>query len=117
MTGSLGRLLRRAEFLGAAAQGKKWVAPGVIVQLHLQPAQDSIKLGLTASRKVGGAVERNRARRRLRALAHELLPKSGLPPCNIVFIAKTATISRSAADLRKDVEWCLKRLRPEPQNA
>lgn len=106
--------MHRAEFLSVAAQGKKWVAPGVIVQLLVQPDQDSIKLGLTASRKVGGAVERNRARRRLRALAHDILPKSGLPPCSIVFIAKTSTVSRKPADLRKDVEWCLKRLRPEP---
>lgn len=112
MTGSVpGRLLNRADFLSAASRGKKWVAPGLIVQLLVQPDQDSIRLGLTASRKVGGAVERNRARRRLRALAHEVLPQSGLPACDIVLIAKTATISRKAPDLRKDLEWCLKKLK------
>lgn len=111
-TGTLGRLLRRAEFLGVAAKGKKWVAPGVIVQLLPQPDLNHIRMGLTASRKVGGAVERNRARRRLRALAVELLPTLGLPPCDVVLIAKTATITRPAPDLRQDLLWCLSKLKP-----
>lgn len=106
----LGRLLRRAEFLSVTARGRKWVAPGVIVQLLDQPSQDSIRLGLTASRRVGGAVERNRARRRLRALATELLPQSGLANCDVVLIARPETVTRKAPDLRRDVEWCLRRL-------
>lgn len=110
----LGRLLRRADFLSVTARGRKWVAPGMIVQVLDQPLQDSIRLGLTASRRVGGAVQRNRARRRLRALAVELLPQSGLKNCDVVLIAKTDTVKRKAPDLRRDMEWCLKKLRPAP---
>lgn len=106
------RLLNRAEFLSVAARGKKWVAPGVIVQLLPQPENTSIRMGLTASRKVGGAVQRNRARRRLRALGEDVLSKAGLPPCDVVLIAKTATLARKAPDLRRDVLWCLEKLRP-----
>ncbi len=113
MTGStIDRLLNRADFLSAASRGKKWVAQGVIVQLLVQPDQDSIRLGLTASKRVGGAVERNRARRRLRALALELLPLGGLPPCDVVLIAKTTTVHRKAPDLRRDLLWCLSKLKP-----
>lgn len=113
-----GRLLRRAEFLAAAAQGRKWVAPGLIVQMRLHTDADSstcaVRYGLTASRKVGGAVVRNRARRRLRALAEEILPQAGLPPCDLVLIARhTATVSRKFADLRADLLWSIDRLRPK----
>lgn len=108
----LNRLLRRADFLSVAARGKKWVAPGVIIQLLVQPEQDSIRFGLTASRRVGGAVQRNRARRRLRALALEMLQNSGFPPCDVVLIAKPSTVTRKAPDLRRDVAWCLERLKP-----
>ena len=60
-------LRKRAEFL-AAAQGKKCVMPGLILQLGAMPNKEDtgIRYGLTASSKVGNAVIRNRARRRLR---------------------------------------------------
>ena len=111
--GTLGRLTRRAEFLTVAAKGRKWVAPGVIVQVLPQPDHTDIRLGLTASRRVGGAVERNRARRRLRALAREILPQSGFGPSDFVLIAKTATVSRKAPDLRADLVWALSKLKPK----
>lgn len=114
---TLGRLLRRAEFLTAASKGRKWVAPGFIVQFlprEGDPSPFPVRYGLTASRKVGGAVVRNRARRRLRALAEAVLPQAGLPPCDIVLIARhTATVSRSFADLRADLLWSIDRLRPK----
>ena len=76
---SLFRVLRkRADFLAAAPSGKKWVAPGLIVQMGASRREDSrtIRYGLTASGKIGSAVVRNRARRRLRALAVEILPRA-----------------------------------------
>jgi ribonuclease P protein component len=108
---ALGKLLQRAEFLAVAATSKKSVAPGVIVQWALRSDSSSIRYGLTASRKVGGAVQRNRARRRLRALAIELLPQANLPPCDIVLIARTATVTRSFTDLRHDIAQALSKVR------
>ncbi len=97
------RLLRRAEFLAVAASGRKWVMPGVILQWAPAPDPSQIRYGLTASRKVGGAVQRNRARRRLRALTLALLPNSGLNGCDLVLIARPATVTRTFADLRADL--------------
>lgn len=109
---ALGKLLQRAEFLAVAATNQKWVMPGVIVQWSVREGAASIRYGLTASRKVGGAVQRNRARRRLRALATELLPQAGFSAADIVLIARPATISRPFNDLRNDIRTALSKVRP-----
>ena len=65
------RLKRRADFLRLAT-GARAVTPGLILQMAACPKDKSInesgelRVGITASRRVGGAVARNRARRRLR---------------------------------------------------
>lgn len=84
----------------------------MIVQLMPRPDLPACRFGLTASRKVGGAVQRNRARRRLRALAEALLPSSQLAPCDVVLIARTATITRPFAQLEADLQLALGKLKP-----
>jgi ribonuclease P protein component len=71
---------------------------------------ESIRVGFTASRKVGNAVARNRARRRLKALADELLPQRGLRATDYVLIARQATVERDFDDLRRDLRSALDRL-------
>ncbi len=109
------KLTRRPEFLRVASKGRRWVGPGLVLQAlqRLDPVipETAIRFGLTASRKVGGAVQRNRARRRLRVLARELLPVQGQPGCDYVLIARTATIDRSFDALRGDLEKALRHLR------
>ncbi len=89
--------------------------PGLVLQARRRgdaepvPA-DEIRFGLTASRKVGGAVDRNRARRRLRALAREILPLAGRPGTDYVLIARTETATRAHAALRADLERALARV-------
>ncbi|MEZ5648351.1 MAG: ribonuclease P protein component [Alphaproteobacteria bacterium] len=104
-------LTRRPEFLAVASKGKKWVGTGLILQAlrRSDPMLDkaAIRFGLTASRRVGGAVQRNRARRRLRALAREVLPSLGQPGCDYVLIARPATVARPFRDLRGDLEKAL----------
>ncbi len=68
------------------------------------------RLGLTASKKVGNAVARNRAKRRLRALANEVLPDHGKPGMDYVLIGRPATPCRAYADLRQDLLVALERL-------
>lgn len=94
------------------------MAPGLIVQFGKPYAQDNAALslntvfyGLTASRKVGNAVLRNRARRRLRALAHEILLAHA--PCDraYVLIARPATIARSYDELRQDLLTALQKMK------
>lgn len=102
--------MRRAEFL-AAARGRRWTTPGVIVQTVKAAVDDgSIGLGLTASRKVGNAVTRNRAKRRLRALGRELLPRWGRPGHDYVLVARADAAVRDFQALRAELEAALRRL-------
>lgn len=72
-----------------------------------------IGIGLTASKKVGGAVERNRARRRLREAAHQLLPQLGLPGVDYVLVARQETPSAAWDRLLDDLRNALLRLRAD----
>ena len=106
---SVGRLRRRAEFLRVAAEGRKFAAPGLVVQA-LRAAAASTRVGFTVTRKVGGAVVRNRARRRLKALADELLPDHAAVGHDYVVIGRAATATRRFDALRRDLETALRRL-------
>ena len=105
------RLKRREEFLKVAGRGRKWATPGLVLQaLHRPDAPTGLRYGLTASRKVGGAVERNRARRRLRALAERWLPLAGKPGTDYVLIARAATVKRPSEALERDLQDALARV-------
>jgi ribonuclease P protein component len=126
----IGRLKRRAEFLQVAAANRKWVAPGLILQVRRQPSTESqteaaplaaqlepVRVGFTAIRKVGNAVARNRARRRLRAVAREVMDRAE-PGNDFVLIARPATVDREYQALVADLIAGLKRLklyRSEPR--
>jgi ribonuclease P protein component len=103
-------LRKRAEFLAVASSGKKWVSPGFILQIGAahEPTLN-VRYGLTASAKVGNAVIRNRARRRLRALAMEILSRASSEH-DYVLVARPATPSCVFSNLREDLIKGLKRL-------
>lgn len=71
---------------------------------------DAVRIGYTASRKVGGAVQRNRAKRRLREAARLLLPPRAEPGCDYVFIANARTPDVDWPQLLDDVTRALQRL-------
>jgi ribonuclease P protein component len=89
------RLKRRHEFRAVAASGRRWVTPAFVLQVGPRPAgQDAaIGLGFTASRKVGSAVARNRARRRLVEAARKVLPGAGEPGYNYVLVARPVVLT------------------------
>ncbi len=100
-----------------AGARRKWVAPGLILQARRHDSRQHppepgpvVRFGLTASKKVGNAVARNRARRRLRAAAMELLAAHGAPGYDLVLIARSETLVRGYADLKADITLGLKRL-------
>lgn len=113
----LGRLKRRPEFLRVAGKGRKWAAPGLVLQAastkqagtaHL--ANAAIRVGFTASRKVGNAVARNRARRRLREAARHVLPDQARPGFDFVIIARRTALTRPFPALIADLELALRRV-------
>ncbi|HAQ34488.1 MAG TPA: ribonuclease P protein component [Alphaproteobacteria bacterium] len=109
---AVGRLTVRRQFL-FVAQGFKTVRPSAVVQARKGDGPpDSCRAGFTATKKVGGAVVRNRAKRRLREAARALLPLHGVPGTDYVFIARHQTAARDWSLLLEDVKSALKTLAP-----
>lgn len=105
-----GKLRRRRSFL-FVAQGLKAGRPSCLVQMRDRAdGSGAVNIGYTASKKVGGAVERNRAKRRLREAARLLLPERAAPGFDYVFIANARTPGVSWAQLLDDVTAALQRL-------
>jgi ribonuclease P protein component len=111
---AVARLQRRPEFLAVAASRRRWVAPGLILQAARRPEDSTLpllpRIGFTASRKVGIAVIRNRARRRLKAAAEQVLPRHGDARCDYVAVARTETATRPFAELVADMTTAVQRL-------
>ncbi len=136
MMPAIGRLKTRPEFLKVAATGAKWVTPGLVLQARqrlasmgpavpgpaatgpatpetgtaLDAGAEQVRVGFTVSRKVGNAVRRNRARRRLRAVVAEVLPEHGRAGCDYVLIGRAGTLDRRYADLIADLRTALARI-------
>lgn len=113
---TLVRLLKRADFLRVAGNRVKWAAPGLILQAAPTPdslsSDDRVRVGFTTSKKVGIAVLRNRARRRLRAVVDEVFPAQALAGWDYVVIGRRETIERPYSLLLQDLRTALKRVRP-----
>jgi ribonuclease P protein component len=105
------RLKVRADFL-RAQKGIRRVTPALTLEICASPETvakpDRLRVGFTASRKVGGAVERNRAKRRLRAAAAQVLPLSGKGGNDYVLVARPATLTRNFNDLLEDLSVALR---------
>ena len=103
----LGRLKKRSEFLHVR-EGSYSAKGGVVVQMRAHPIRETgVRVGFTATKKIGNAVTRNRAKRRLREVARMLLPEYGLPGHDYVFIARDGTTARIWADLLDDARKAL----------
>lgn len=114
---SISRLKRREEFLRVAAGRRKWAAPGLVLQVMRRadgaaPAMsgDGPRVGFTVSRKVGGAVERNRVRRRLRSAVERVFEDHAQPGIDYVVIGRRQALGRAFPDLVADLEKAMRRL-------
>lgn len=108
----LARLTQRKDFLAAAEHGRRFRSPAFSVQVLDKPAQESLRLGLTASRKTGNAVVRNRIRRRLRAAAALALAEQAARACDMVVVARPDTVNADFAAMVADLSVALDRARP-----
>ncbi len=107
-------LNKRADFL-RAARARRQGTKGVHLQARKrsadEPDPDAIRVGFTCSKKVGNAVARNRAKRRLREVARLILPEQGRPGWDYVLVGRhQATADRDFGALRDDLTYALRKV-------
>ncbi|MEZ5823821.1 MAG: ribonuclease P protein component [Geminicoccaceae bacterium] len=110
------RLRKRSEFL-RAARGRKFVAKPVVLQsverrgVPGSSPENEIGVGFTATRRLGNAVERNRAKRRMREAARLVMPSLAEPGNDFVLIARGPILTCSFDQIIHSLEEGLRRLR------
>ena len=103
---------KRADFL-RAAQARRQGTPGFLLQARARKAgetasPEAIRVGFTCSKKLGNAVARNRAKRRLREIARMVLPAGGHAGWDYVLVGRPeATATRDFAALKADLARAL----------
>ncbi len=105
-------LKKRADFL-RAARAKRLPCAAFLLQARQREADTAsgLRVGFTCSKKVGNAVARNRAKRRLRAIARKLLVKHGREGWDYVLVGRPkATATHDFAAMCNDLEAALKKL-------
>lgn len=114
------RLKKRSDFLRAHHNGQKWVSGSMVVQAvdaapdtataNETPAEKP-RFGLTVTKKTfKKAVDRNRTKRRLRAVCYDVLPAIAATDKDYVIIGRAASRDAPYEALVKDLKWCLKRM-------
>jgi len=105
---------KRAEFLAAARAKRQGTRTMMVQGRDRRDGDPGIRVGFTCSKKVGNAVARNRAKRRLRAVAREILPANGQAGWDYVLIGRAGeTGQRPFDELRRDLSFALERLRAQ----
>ena len=107
------RLKRRGEFLAAARAASK-AAPGVVVQMRKRGDEDPPRVGFTVTKKLGGAVERNRIRRRIKEAVRLALPGRVQPGRDYVFIGRPEAKLRPFKLLQQDLVDAVERVETSP---
>ncbi|MGR3617352.1 MAG: ribonuclease P protein component [Paracoccaceae bacterium] len=101
-------LVKRRDFLLAARARRKGMQGMMVQARNRRDADDTIRVGFTCSKKVGNAVARNRAKRRLREIARMILPELGKPGWDYVLIGRAGeTGTRDFQALQQDLRGAL----------
>jgi ribonuclease P protein component len=105
---SLCVMAKRADFLKAASARRQGTNSFLLQARDRADGDPVTRVGYTASKKIGNAVLRNRAKRRLRALAREVLAARARQGWDYVLVARPdATVTQPFADLCADLELAL----------
>lgn len=106
---------KRRDFLLASASGKKFITNSIILQMvkrggnhPVSPA--SVRVGFTVTKKMGGAVVRNRIKRRLREAARLVMAKYGITGYDYVIISRHKALTCNFSELQRDMEFAFTRI-------
>jgi len=102
---------KRADFL-ACNRGRRQPMPGFVLLVRDRRDSDpAMRLGVTVTKKIGGAVVRNRMKRRFRALARQVLPEAGFPGADHVLIGRAGGVERDFALLLSELRAALRKVK------
>ena len=108
----INKIKSRKDFIKIQKNGSKVISAGVVLQYLNNSNQDNpSRFGFTASKKVGGAVQRNKAKRRMRSLVFDVIKKFETKGWDYVLIARKETVSRKYQKLKNDLIWAIKNLK------
>ncbi len=108
---NLSRLKTQAAFDSLRKTKTRWVSPAFSIQAIPHESQENPSFCVITSKKTAKlATDRNKMRRRLRAIAYEILPVHAQPNMDYMIVARKDAMTRPMDDLRKDLLWCLKKL-------
>ena len=102
------RIKQRGDFLRAKAGGERVVCGCLIANLSARPGADSSRVGVVTSRKIGGAVQRSRARRLLREV-FRLHQQDLAHPMDVVLVARQSIAGKKLAEVERDFLQTLRR--------
>jgi ribonuclease P protein component len=116
---AIGRLKTRDEFL-RARDGTRFAAVTLVLQAirreeAAEAEREVARFGFTATKSLGGAVLRNRARRRLKEAVRLVAPKHAMPGYDYVLIARAGTVQRPFAEITRDLERALAKVHQAPR--
>ncbi|MBM6596228.1 ribonuclease P protein component [Microvirga pudoricolor] len=118
--GSVGRLTKRHDFV-AAATGRRFHTERMTVQGRLRaqtdpvPAEPGLRFGLTVTKRVGDATERNRIKRRLRTVCRLVGPDHAAVPVDVVIIGRRDILTAPYETLLDDLRRALRVVtKPKP---
>jgi len=106
------RLTRSTDFKRVRRTGKSYAHPFVVLVVQASEVP-KVRVGVTAGRSVGGAVQRNRAKRLLREAMRPLLPELH-PGWDLILIARPALSTKSLQEIRKVLTSLLRRAQIVP---
>jgi ribonuclease P protein component len=106
----LSRLKEQAAFDLLRKSKIRWVAKGFAIQAIPTTGSGQSFCIITSKKTAKLAVDRNKMRRRLRAVAYEILPSSAHANMSYMIVARKESLILPMDDLRRDLKWCIKKL-------